>query len=213
MSAQLARYPFRDRAQQSDAARFGMWVFLGTEVLFFAPLVMGYVYARMHFPDGFAAGSRQTHLVLGTLNTAILLTSSLTMALAVETRRANATRLAQRFLFMTAALGILFLVLKGFEYYREWQEHLVPGLGLLSGEAGQAAVTLFYYVYFAMTGVHALHLTAGIAIVASMAASLARGGSRAVTAERVEIAGLYWHFVDIVWIFLYPMLYLVGRAP
>ena len=211
MKAYPARFPFDDRVVQADAARLGLWLFLATELLFFGPLFMGYFYGRVHFYDGFAEASRHTEVVIGTANTAVLLTSSFAMALAADARKTSG-RLAARLLMVTAALGVLFLALKGFEYYKEWQEHLVPGIDFVFAEPHQHGAELFFYLYFAMTAVHAVHLTVGITIVAAMAVLLVRGHERVADPERLEITALYWHFVDIVWIFLYPLLYLVGRA-
>jgi cytochrome c oxidase subunit 3 len=211
VNAHPARFPFSDPAVEADAARLGLWVFLATELLFFGPLFLGYIYGREHFYDAFAEASRHTKIVIGTLNTAVLLTSSFTMALAAEIRKENA-RIAMRLLMVTAALGVLFLALKGFEYFEEWQEHLVPGLNFVFAGPHQREAEIFFYLYFAMTGVHAVHLTVGITIVVIMAVLLARGHERVADAERLEVTALYWHFVDIVWIFLYPLVYLVGRA-
>jgi cytochrome c oxidase subunit 3 len=211
VSAQAAAPPFSDLEQQADAARLGMWIFLATEVLFFGPLFMGYIYGRMHFGDAFAAASRHTDVVLGTINTAVLLTSSFTMALAVEARRGNASRLARRLLFATALLGVVFLAIKGFEYRSEWHEHLVPGPGFEFGPAQFHGAEIFFYLYFVMTGLHALHLTIGILVTIALAVMLTHDAKKA-SRDRVEVAGLYWHFVDVAWIFLYPVLYLVGRV-
>jgi cytochrome c oxidase subunit 3 len=197
---------FRSRAAEADAARFGLWIFLATEVLFFGPLFMGYVYGRMHLGDAFAAASRHTDVTIGTLNTAVLLTSSFTMAMAAEARRAGA-RAARGLLAATALLGCAFLALKGFEYHAEWREHLVPGASFAFDAAHVRGAEIFYYLYFAMTGVHAVHLAVGITIVIASAVRFDRASP-----GHVELAGLYWHFVDAIWIFLYPMLYLVGRA-
>jgi cytochrome c oxidase subunit III len=204
--------PFDSIERQSDAARLGMWVFLGTEILFFGPLFMGYVYGRFHFPEAFAAASRHTDVLLGTINTAVLLTSSFTMALAVEARREGDVRLARAMLVLTAALGSAFLVIKGVEYANDWHEHLVPGIRFSFDAQHVGGAALFFYLYFVVTGLHALHLTIGIALVLTMVALLMRGRIEAANGERVEVAGLYWHFVDVIWIFLYPILYLVGRA-
>jgi cytochrome c oxidase subunit 3 len=211
MSAFPVRFPFDDRARQADGARLGMWVFLGTELLFFGPLFMGYVYGRTQFYDAFAEASRHTEIVIGTINTAVLLTSSFTMALAAEVRRENARHSAW-LLAATAALGAVFLALKGFEYYREWNEQLIPGVAFAFPEPHQHEAEIFFWLYFAMTAVHALHLAIGIAIVSVMGILLARERTRAADSERIEVTALYWHFVDVVWIFLYPILYLVGRA-
>lgn len=204
---------FDTAAQQGEAATLGMWIFLATELMFFGPLFFGYVYGRTHYPEGFAAASRHTDVMLGTINTALLLTSSLLMAIAVEARKAGATHLAARLLPIVAALGLAFLAIKGIEYRHEWQEHLLPTAGFSFPEQKHAdAARIFYFLYFGMTGLHALHLIIGIALMSVFALGLSRGARRFASAERIEVAGLYWHFVDVIWIFLYPILYLVGRS-
>jgi cytochrome c oxidase subunit 3 len=197
--------------EQADAARLGLWLFIATEILFFGPLFTGYLYGRTHFYDGFAAASRHTDVLIGTINTAVLLTSSFTMALAAEMRR-TAPRAAGWLLAATASLGAVFLILKGIEYRNEWHEQLVPGVAFVFAEPHRNAGELFFYLYFAMTGVHALHLTVGIGIVASMSALMLRGRAFKVSPDSIDVTALYWHFVDVVWIFLYPILYLTGRA-
>jgi cytochrome c oxidase subunit 3 len=150
-------------------------------------------------------------VLIGTINTAVLLTSSFTMALAAEMRR-TAPRAAGWLLAATASLGAVFLILKGIEYRNEWHEQLVPGVAFVFAEPHRNAGELFFYLYFAMTGVHALHLTVGIGIVASMSALMLRGRAFKVSPDSIDVTALYWHFVDVVWIFLYPILYLTGRA-
>ncbi|MGE5470517.1 MAG: cytochrome c oxidase subunit 3 [Bacteroidota bacterium] len=194
--------------QQERAATLGMWVFLATELMFFGPLFFGYWYGRLHYPEAFAAASRHTDMVLGTINTAILLTSSLLMANAVEALEIGKARAARWILFAVAALGGAFLAVKGLEYRHEWTEHLFPGLGSRLDPGGQ----FFFLLYFAMTGLHALHLLIGVVIVLVFAIGLSRATSTLAEPERLKVAGLYWHFVDSVWIFLYPILYLVGRG-
>ena len=204
---------YESAGHRSETAALGMWVFLATELMFFGPLFFGYAYGRLHFPEGFAAASRHTDVALGTINTAILLTSSLLVALAVHASRAGAMRLAARLLFLTVVLGICFLAVKGIEYRHEWQEHLFPGAGFAFPEQAHAeAARLFYFLYFGTTALHALHLAIGIALVGMFAVGTALGAQRFARAERIEVAALYWHFVDVVWIFLYPILYLVGRS-
>lgn len=210
--AQAASSPqFVHRAQEELAGTLGVWIFLATEVLFFGPLFLGYLYVRTHFPDGAAAASRHTDLLLGTLNTVLLLTSSLCVALAGV--RAEAGRAAGWLLAIAVALGLAFLVLKGFEYRKDFAEHLFPGRGFAPLDAGGAThahgMQLFFVLYFAMTALHGLHMVAGIGLLAWAALALRRGRGRA---QHVELVGLYWHFVDAVWIFLYPLLYLVGRS-
>jgi cytochrome c oxidase subunit 3 len=202
---------FASRAQQTLAATLGVWIFLATEVLFFGPLFFGYLYVRTHFPDGAGAASRHTDIVLGTLNTAILLTSSLCMALAAGPERP--ARRAAWLLWAGAALGLAFLAVKGLEYRQEFAGRLFPDRGFAPADAGTPAhahgMQLFFVLYFAMTALHALHLAAGIAVCLVVALALHRGRARR---EHVELAGLYWHFVDVLWIVLYPLLYLVDRA-
>lgn len=194
----------------ADRARMGMWVFLASEVLFFGGLFMAYTYGRSHWPAGFAAGSRETHVVLGTVNTALLLTSSALVALAVTCGQLRAHRLWVPWLLAGgAALGVAFLAIKGVEYRKEWLEQLVPGARFrLRGTPG---AELFFVLYFLTTGLHALHLTVGIGVLTVFVWGTHRARSWALP-RRIETAGLYWHFVDVVWIFLYPLLYLAGRA-
>ncbi|HJV83890.1 MAG TPA: cytochrome c oxidase subunit 3 [Noviherbaspirillum sp.] len=204
---------FDTRDQQGEAAALGMWIFIATELMFFGPLFFGYYYVRFEYPEGLAAASRHTEVMIGTINTGVLLTSSLLMALAVHARKAGLLRLTSRLMLFVAVLGIVFLVLKGTEYWIEWQEHLVPGAGFAFPDAPHAhAAELFYFLYFGMTGLHALHLIIGITAVCTFAVGLMRGAERFAAPDRIEVAGLYWHFVDVVWIFLYPLLYLVGRS-
>jgi cytochrome c oxidase subunit III len=207
---------FDDVLQQTRAATIGMWVFLASEVLFFGALMFGYTVSRLEYPAAFAAASRRTDVVLGSINTAVLLTSSFGMALAVDACRRGQRRRGALCLVVTAALGALFLGIKGTEYVHDFQQHLLPGPSFrfpaAAADAGIAdGAQLFFYLYFVMTGLHAVHLTIGIAAVLLVAAGL--GLSRpAVNVNTVETTGLYWHLVDIVWIFLYPLLYLVSRA-
>jgi cytochrome c oxidase subunit 3 len=191
---------------------FGMWVFLTTETLFFGVLFFAYAAMRVAHPEAFAAASRHTDLVMGTLNTAALLTSSVTMALAVEAAGIGRARIAAWLMTATLALGIAFLAIKGHEYHREYVEHLFPGAGFRFAGPQAAGAETFFWIYFVTTGFHALHLAIGVGVVGFMAWRLARGGLAAQSAASIDNAGLYWHFVDIVWIFLYPALYLVSRS-
>jgi cytochrome c oxidase subunit 3 len=192
-----------------EVARLGMWVFLASEVLFFGGLFMAYLYGRTHFPQGFAEAARHTHVVIGTVNTALLLTSSAVIAAAVACSQFEPKRhWAGRLLWVTALLGLAFLALKGVEYHKEWDEHLFPGRGFaLSATPG---ATLFFWLYFVMTGLHAVHLVVGLALVATFAWGASHAKAWAA-ARAIDVVALYWHFVDIVWIFLYPLIYLVLR--
>jgi len=201
---------FSSREQQAFAGTFGMWVFIASELLFFAPLLFGYFYLRTHYPAACAVASRHTDFLLGTANTAVLLSSSFLMALAAQAAEARRRSRARWLLVAVAALGVAFLVIKGVEYHAEFQEQLFPGAGFRS--QAPPGMELFFLLYFALTGLHALHLTVGILVCLAMAAGLRHPEPQWPSGEAVEFAGLYWHFVDLVWIFLYPLVYLVGRA-
>jgi len=202
---------FDNLAQQNEAATLGMWVFLATEVLFFGGLFITYLVYRNWYPEAFTAGSRELVVWAGTTNTAVLITSSLTMALAVHAAQTGQRRLLMALLVATMALGCVFLGIKAFEYYTEYVEHHVPGAGFLFEGREAAHAQIFFSLYFMMTGLHALHMIIGLGIMSVM---LWWSYRRVITAEYfspIEISGLYWHFVDIVWIFLFPLLYLIGR--
>jgi cytochrome c oxidase subunit 3 len=197
-------------ARSGAPPSLGMWVFIGSELLFFGGLLAAYLDARLRWPAGFAAAGRHTDVVLGTLNTGTLLTSSALVALALACAHHHGhRRWIPRLLGAAAFLGCVFLVIKGWEYRKEWHEGLFPGPGFTLREPG---AQLFFMLYFVLTGLHAVHLVCGIATLLVFARATAR--QRAwVTPERLEAAALYWHFVDVVWIFLYPFLYLVERHP
>ena len=200
--------PAADEPADPDTGKLGMWIFLASEVLFFGGLFVAYLYGRTTWPQGWAAASRHTDVMLGTVNTALLLTSSALVALAVACEEdARQRRWTARLLWATAALGAAFLAIKGFEWHAEWREHLVPGPTFALAVAGAQQ---FFALYFVMTGLHALHMIVGVAALATLARGRARRRAWA-RANHLEIAALYWHFVDLVWIFLYPLLYLVER--
>jgi len=208
MTAPVLEPQFRDLAQQDFARSFGMWVFLASELLLFGPLLFGYLYLRMHLPEATGMASRHTDMLLGTVNTAILLTSSLCMALAGHAAEGQDRRRTARLLALTAALGAVFLAIKGYEWHQEFAGHLFPGAGFHPSDGRDAGTVhgmeLFFLLYFAATGLHALHLFIGV----SACLWLMRGPR----GETVELVGLYWHFVDVVWIVLYPLLYLTLRS-
>jgi cytochrome c oxidase subunit 3 len=208
MAEGRAAFQYATAAQQGDAATLGMWTFLATEVLFFGALIAAYSATRVTDPAGIAAAARHTNIVLGALNTAILLTSSAFMATAVEAGKAGRRRGALFSLAATGALGLAFLAVKGWEYYLEYGERLVPALNFDLGRYGGAGERFFLF-YFLATGLHAVHLIIGILLVAWLAARTVRARPPNDTVAR--LIGLYWHFVDIVWIFLFPLIYLVGR--
>ena len=201
---------FEDALQQRAAVTFGMWVFIASEVMFFGALFFGYAIARIHAPDAFAAASRHTNIVIGTANTAVLLTSSFFVALAVRSIAAGAGRRTTWLLVVTAGLGLVFTALKLTEYAIDFREQLVP-LVNFAFDPQYLPGAVFYGLYFVTTGLHLVHLTVGIVLVLVLAVQVRHANPNALR-DRVEVAGLYWHFVDIVWIFLYPCLYLISRA-
>jgi cytochrome c oxidase subunit III len=200
---------FEEMPQQKEAATLGMWAFLATEVLFFGGMFMSYITYRISYPDAFAKASHHTIVLFGTMNTAILLTSSFTMALAVHAARENNIKWLFRFLMITVAFALAFLAVKGLEYSEDLKEHLWPGPHFKPGLPPQAQI--FWVLYWIMTGVHALHVTVGIGLLSTMAWMTSRRKFSDAYYTPVEMSGLYWHFVDIIWIFLYPLLYLIQR--
>jgi cytochrome c oxidase subunit 3 len=203
---------FDNLAQQSEATTLGMWVFLVTEVLFFGGLFATYMIYRTWYPDAFAAASRSLDITLGTINTVVLITSSLTMALAVHAAQLGQRRALMIFLILTMVLGGIFLGIKSVEYYHKFVEHHVPGAEFhFEEEALSRHAQIFFSLYFVMTGLHALHMIIGFGIMLVMLYWAWNGTITAEYSSPIEISGLYWHFVDIVWIFLFPLLYLIGR--
>jgi cytochrome c oxidase subunit 3 len=202
---------FDDIEQQREATTLGMWVFLVTEVLFFSGMFMVYSVYRSWYPEAFAAASHELDVVLGTVNTTVLITSSLTMALAVHAAQVNERKKLLFFLAVTMALGLTFLGIKGVEYYHKFVEHHVPGPSFQFEKEYVRQAQLFFSLYFIMTGLHALHMIIGLGIMSWMFWWAWNGTITAEYASPIEISGLYWHFVDIVWIFLFPLLYLIGR--
>jgi len=203
-------HQFDDPAQQHEASSLGMWAFLLTEIMLFGGLFVGYTVYRTAYPAGFIAGSQHLDVLLGTLNTAILISSSLTMALSVHAAQVGHRQLLTRFLLLTMLLGLVFLGIKGYEYWHKYHESLVPGIRFSYDGPYQSQVQLFLVFYFLMTGLHALHMVIGLGLLAILAVLAWRGVFSPAYSTPVEIIGLYWHFVDIVWIFLYPLLYLLG---
>jgi cytochrome c oxidase subunit III len=208
-------HQFEDAEQQREAGSLGMWVFLVTEIMFFGGLFAGYTIYRALYLPAFEQGSRLLNVDFGATNTAVLICSSLTMALAIraaQTGKRKGTIIF--FLLLTMLLGAAFLGVKFiFEWRHDYIEHLVPGFRFqIQPEWGPMAskVEMFFCFYFFMTGLHALHMIIGIGILTVLTIMTARGRFSAEYYSPLEISGLYWHFVDIVWIFLFPLLYLIG---
>lgn len=210
----VVAHHFDDWQQQSDSCLLGMWTFLVSEVMFFGGLFATYMTYRYLSPMAFAHASQELDVVWGTINTTVLLTSSLTMALAVREAHLGHVRPTAMMLALTLLLGTAFLGIKLYEYYHKIEEGLAPLWGLPFQYHGDdpRAVQVFFGLYFGMTGVHALHMIIGIAILGVFLIKVIRGGCDASQALSVELVGLYWHFVDLIWIFLFPLLYLVDRS-
>lgn len=211
---------FDNLEQQREAGALGMWVFIAQEVMFFGGLFLAYLVYRLQYPNAFAAASNHLDWRLGTFNTAVLIASSLTMALAVWATQVGKSRKTQvGFMVATAILGLTFLGVKAYEYAEKYHDGLIPIQGMFNPAQGgihmPAGVTeqqyqLFYWIYFAMTGLHALHMIIGVAILLPIMWWAWRGRYSPEYHAPVENFGLYWHFVDIIWIFLFPLLYLLG---
>jgi cytochrome c oxidase subunit 3 len=206
---------FETLDQQRESASLGMWVFLVTEVLFFGGMFMTYTLNRSTYPDVFGEASRSINLGLGAFNTVVLIGSSLTMAMSVWAAQVGKKQLVTIFLILTLILGTVFLGIKGVEYHEKFVEHHVPGLNF-NFEPGASVATnahaqLFFSLYFAMTGLHALHMIIGAGLLIWLIKESFKGRFNAEYSTPVDLVGLYWHFVDIVWIFLFPLLYLIDR--
>ena len=228
------RHHFVSMEQQNETVSFGMWLFLLTEIMFFGGLFTAYLIYRNWYYPAFVAASHTLNIVEGSLNTLVLITSSFTMAMGVwcaETKRKNGLILS---LVATLILGIGFLGIKADEYHEKYVKDHIPGHAF-PGHAFDAAgfvhpvaedgkpaekplapdmaahTEVYFSLYFAMTGMHALHMIIGIALLSGMLWKATRGGYMDGNIAFVENFGLYWHFVDIVWIFLFPLLYLISR--
>ena len=198
--------------QQHEAATLGMWLFLATEVMFFGGLLMAYLLYRVWYPEGWSEGSRELDIVLGGVNTAVLIASSLTMALGVRAAQTGAHRATVGWLLLTIVFGLTFLVIKFFEYRHKFEIHHVPGFDWVVTGPHANEMFLFVSLYFSLTGLHALHMVIGVCLMSVITWMAYRRRFTPEWYTPVEMSGLYWHFVDIVWIFLFPLLYLVDRT-
>jgi len=233
---------FDDMEQQKEASTFGMWVFLLTEIMMFCGVFVDYMIYRIKYYDAFVAGSSSINVVWGFVNTLVLIISSLTMALAVSAAQRGVKRQQQIFIVLTMILGLVFLGVKAIEYTKKYEEHHIPGgvFGKFDAvnnydptgkeknirdeliekenktveDATQTAgnTVIFFSFYFAMTGLHALHMVIGLILMTWLLIRVSRGEFGPQYYTPVELSGLYWHFVDIVWIFLFPLLYLINRT-
>jgi cytochrome c oxidase subunit 3 len=217
---------FADAEQQRNASSLGMWLFLGTEIMFFGGMFLAYLVYRLNYFNEFAAASRSINLKMGTINTLVLICSSLTVVLAVRAAQAGKRKNLIVLLVMTLIFGLAFLGIKGVEWKEKYDEHHIPGnfmgrafnvddlkqaypqLHIQSDHA-----QLFFSLYFAMTGLHAIHMLIGVGIFVWLIVKAWKNDFGPKYYTPVEIAGLYWHFVDVVWIYLFPLLYLIDRKP
>lgn len=188
-----------------------MWLFLATEVLLFAGLFLAYTLYRYKYYDVFVKGSYELGIELGGLNTAVLIISSFTMAMAVRGAQQGKKPVLIGYLIVTMMLGATFLVVKGFEYHHHWVEKKVPGFNFVYDQPVNHAEPLFHFLYFCMTGIHAVHMVAGLALLSTILYMSIKNRFSVEWNTPVEMAGLYWHLVDLVWIYLFPLLYLTGQ--
>lgn len=209
-SMKLAHH-FSDLDQQTDAKTLGMWVFLANEVMFFGVLFAVYAVYRFKLPEVFAIAGKSLDLTLGSINTAVLITSGLMMALAVHAAQVKKRKTLTGYLLATMLFGVVFVGIKSFEYFQKYQEHLIPGATFQFAEANTSHAQMFFLLYFTLTGLHLLHLIIGLIILLPVTVAAWRGRYTEGNYMGIEIFGLYWHFVDVVWIFLYPLLYLIDR--
>ncbi len=205
------RHHFVDMDQQRESARLGMWLFLLTEIMFFGGLFTGYAIYRFSYPEAWRLASHHLDVALGAINTGVLILSSLTMALAVRSAATGKKQLLILFLIATLVFGLVFLGIKAKEYHDKFEHHLIPGTTFEAEGPWAHQEMLFYCFYFAMTGMHALHMIIGMVGLLILIRMSMNNKFSPEYHPHIELFGLYWHFVDIVWIFLFPLLYLIGR--
>ena len=226
------QHHFENMEQQREAGTLGMWVFLVTEIMFFGGMFLAYTLYRSTYPDAFASASNHLDITLGAVNTSVLILSSFTMAMSVYFTQIGKQRPQVLCLILTIILGLTFLGIKAVEYRAKYEDRLIPGQLIpgrsfgpevahegevdehklhLVGSANVRQVELFYWIYFAMTGMHAVHMIIGAGLLIFLLIFSIKGRYGPEYHSPVEVIGLYWHFVDIVWIFLFPLLYLLGR--
>jgi cytochrome c oxidase subunit III len=201
---------FSDVEQQHDAAKFGMWIFILSELMLFGGLFVAYTVFRVIYPETFYNAHKELNLTLGTINTVILITSSITIALAIHFMQVAKRRLTVYLLFCTLALAAAFLLIKYFEYRHKFELGQLPGkFYTYTGVAGTNP-HIFFSIYFLMTGLHALHIIGGMIVIGLMIRRTIKNNFSSSYYTPLELTGLYWHLVDLIWIFLFPLLYLIG---
>jgi cytochrome c oxidase subunit 3 len=205
---------FDSEAQQKDASTLGMWIFLVTEIMFFGGMFLAYTIYRQAYSHVFAVASTSLNAPIGAFNTCVLLLSSFTMVMAVRSGQLGKRKAIIVWLILTLIFGSAFLGVKAIEWNEKYVEHHIPGADfhfeeLPASEQGHAQI--FFSLYFAMTGLHALHMVVGAGMLLWLIWEARRGTYTAEYYTPIDIGGLYWHFVDVIWIFLFPLLYLIDR--
>ena len=203
---------FDDLAQQRESAHLGMWIFLGTELMFFGGVFLGFTVYRFTYPRAFEEAARHLDLVAGSINTFILLTSSFLYSLAISTFQARRRAETLVLLVFAVLLGIVFLGIKGFEYHEDWRHGFLPGPAFTYQGPDHDQVLLFFVLYFIATGLHAVHLLIGVFATLVLIALVVRSWFVKDREVAIEVFGLYWHFVDFIWIFIFPLFYLLGTT-
>jgi len=207
------KHHFDDSAQQLESSTLGMWVFLLTEIMFFGGMFGAYTDYRNLYPHAFASTSHFMNVTIGAINTGVLICSSFTMVLAVRASQLGQKKALIMFLVFTLILGCVFLGLKYVEYHEKWVDHHIPGPGFRYAESQYFhQAQILFFLYFAMTSMHAMHMIVGAGLLTTLIIMASRNRFSAEWYTPVEMIGLYWHFVDIVWIFLFPLLYLIGHT-
>ena len=204
------QHHFRDMSQQFDAAKIGMWLFLVTEILMFGGLFVGYGIMHAKHPAAFQAAHHHLDRIMGALNTIVLLVSSFTMVLAVWAAQTSRRKALIANLALTFTLAGVFLVVKYFEYAHKFHEGLLPGRFYSHVGDVVPGQFLFFSFYFMMTGLHGIHVVVGMGAIAILLRRAIRGDFSAAYFGPVEVTGLYWHLVDLIWIYLFPLMYLVS---
>lgn len=205
------RHHFVDIEQQNESSQLGMWLFLLTEIMFFGALFTGYGVYRYQYPEAWKEASHHLDVTLGAINTGVLITSGFMMAMAVWAAQTGKKNLLILFLILTFIFGGVFLGIKGVEYHHKFVDHLVPGHDFEFEGPWKRQATLYYCFYFGMTGMHAIHMIIGMVAILVLIRMAQKNRFTPEYHPHIELFGLYWHFVDIVWIFLFPLLYLIGR--
>lgn len=211
--ARLLEVQYANLAHQGETAELGIWAFLINETIFFGALIFTYYFYRLTYAHDFALAAKDTVLWCGSVNLAILVTSSLTMVLGINAAAQGARKEMIRWLVATCALGFAFMLVKGYEYYLDFQDQVVPAVNYVAKPGEGPAGELFWVFYWVATGLHAIHLMTGVGLVLYMLLwRIRRGEITPVYYTPLEVVGVYWSFVDVVWLFLFPSIYLVGRS-